>query len=400
MQAAQALVLRRNEDRRLRAGHLWIFSNEVDIARSPLTDYSPGQLVDVHDAQGKPLGTAMVNPNSLICARLVARRPGVQLDLAWFKRRLGEALAWRERHYAHPCYRWVHAESDGLPGLVLDRFGSVVVGQLNSAGMDQRRELIEQALESLIEPQAILWRNDSRVRELEGLEQEVVVGSGQLPERLEVIEGSLHFSLAATGGQKTGWYFDQQANRARVAPWLGASERVLDLYAYHGAWGLTAAAAGSHRVICVDSSAPAVEAIRRNAQANGLDDRVEALQEDAEAVMDRLLEQRERFDAVIVDPPAFAPRARDVRPALKAYRRLNEKAMRLLVPGGLLISLSCSAHVQEDRYETILLQAARHIDRDLQLLMRLEQGPDHPVLPAMAETRYLKGRLARLLPSF
>ncbi len=400
MDSSNALILNRNEERRLRAGHLWVFSNEVDKQRSPLKSFEPGQCADVMDANGKPLGTALVNPHSLICARLISRKPGTKPSAKWFQRRLSAALALRERLYPRPCYRLVYGESDGLPGLILDRFGDIIVGQLNTAGMDALRPEIESALAATVAPAGILWRNDSPVRELEGLSREIVPGPGQVPEHVTVTEGGLRFGLNLTAGQKTGWYFDQQANRARVWPLLGECERVLDLYAYHGAWGIGAAALGASHVHCVDSSPQAVAAIEVDAAANGVSRSLKATRGDAEAIMDELLADKARFDAVIIDPPAFAPRAKDVKPALKAYRRINEKALRLVEPGGLLISLSCSAHVHEDRYEAILLQAARHIDRDLQILMRLEQGPDHPVHPAIAETRYLKGRVARVIPSY
>ncbi len=394
------LQLKKNEARRLRAGHLWVFSNEVDTARTPLKAMSPGDLVDVVDETGKPVGTALINPHSLICARLISRRPGINPTRGWLADRLRQALSLRERFYERPYYRLVFGEADGLPGVVLDRFGDVVVGQLNTAGMDALRPRLEAALSEVVRPKAILWRNDSPVRELEGLKREIVPGPGQLPEAGEVVEGSLRFKLDLMSAQKTGWYFDQQANRARVWPLLAECGRVLDLYAYHGAWGIGAAAQGAAEVHCVDSSAPAVAAIRANADGNGVDRIVRPVHADAEKHMDQCLADGERFDAVIVDPPAFAPRSRDVKPALKAYRRVNEKAIRLVRPGGLLVTCSCSAHVHEDRFADIQRQAARHVDRDLQVLMRLEQGPDHPVHPAIAESRYLKGLVVRVLPSF
>ncbi len=394
------LILNKGEERRLRAGHLWVFSNEVDIKRSPLKGFEPGQIADVVDSHGKPHGTAMINPNSLICARLISRRPGRAPSRAWIGKRMAQALALRERIYPRPYYRLFFGEGDGLPGLVLDRFGDVIVGQLNTAGTDALKSEIEAALVKLIAPTGILWRNDSPVRELEGLKRVVEPGPGQLPDEVVVIEGGLRFRLNLMSAQKTGWYFDQQANRARVWPLLGEARNVLDLYAYHGAWGIGAAVLGAESVHCVDSSQPAVSALTTHAATNGVSAAVVPIREDAEKLMDRMLVDRKKFDAVIVDPPAFAPRARDVKPALKAYRRINEKAMRLVAPGGLLISCSCSAHVHEDRFGDILRQAARHVDRDLQVIMRLEQGPDHPVHPAIAETRYLKGMVMRVLPSF
>ncbi len=394
------LILKAREDRRLRAGHLWVFGNEVDSQRSPLKSLPRGTVADLMDGNGRPVGTALINPNSLICARLISRRPGLIPDQRWFRERIGQALALRERCFAEPFYRLVFGEADGLPGLVLDRFGDVLVGQLNTAGMDALRVEIETALADLLAPAGMLWRNDAAVRELEGLAREIVPGPGELPEQVTVEESGLRFSVALRAAQKTGWYFDQRANRERLWPLLKAGDRVLDLYAYHGAWGLGAAARGAAEVTCVDSSAPAVDTIRANAAANGLEGRVRALKADAEKALDGWLAERRRFDVVIVDPPAFAPRARDLQPALKAYRRVNEKAMRLLRPGGLLVSCSCSAHVPVERFEDALRQAARHVDRDPQLLMRLEQGPDHPVHPAIPETRYLKGVVLRLLPGF
>ncbi|MFW5816284.1 MAG: class I SAM-dependent rRNA methyltransferase, partial [Wenzhouxiangella sp.] len=305
-------MLKKGEDRRLRAGHLWVFSNEVDVRTTPLTDLVAGQTANVVDAAGRAVGTALVNPHSLICARLISRRPDVEPSVAWLLKRLRSALASREHFFSQPFYRMVFGESDGLPGLIIDRFGGFLVAQANTAGMDRLRPDIEQALEQLLQPEGVLWRNDAAVRELEGLGRSIEPGCGQLPEKLAVIEGDLRFEIDLMASQKTGWYFDQQANRQRVWPLLGACERVADLYAYHGAWGLGAAALGAARVECVDSSLPAVNAIRGNALANRLDDRVTATHQDVERWLDAQLASRARFDAVIVDPPALAPRARDV----------------------------------------------------------------------------------------
>jgi len=400
MSTPDILVLKKDEDRRLRAGHLWVFSNEVDVGKSPMTDFAPGQVANVVNAGGRPVGTALVNPNSLICARLISRQPDVTPSVQWLADRLLTALTSREQVFAQPFYRLVFGESDGLPGLVVDRFGNCLVAQANTAGMDRLRPDIEQALVQVLSPDGMLWRNDALVRELEGLGRSIEPGPGQLPDKLAVIEGDLHFEIDWMASQKTGWYFDQQSNRQRVWPLLGGLERVADLYAYHGAWGLGAAALGAGEVECVDSSQPAVQTIVANARANRLDDRVRATQQDAERWLDAQLEAGARFDAVIVDPPAFAPRARDAKAALAAYRRVNEKAIRLIRPGGLLVTCSCSAHVQEDRFVAAIRQAGRHVDRDLQILMRLEQGPDHPVVPAIPFTRYLKGLVVRVLPSF
>ena len=392
--------LKKDEDRRLRAGHLWVFSNEVDVAASPLTTFTAGDLANVVDANGKPVGTALINPNSLICARLISRRPDVEPGVSWLLGRLNKALSVREGIFDQPFYRLAFGESDGLPGLVVDRFGDVLVAQANSAGMDRLRPEIEQALDELLKPAGLLWRNDAAVRELEGLGRSIDPGPGELPDKLTVIEGDLRFEVDLMASQKTGWYFDQQANRQRVWPMLGRCGRVADLYAYHGAWGLGAAALGAAQVECVDSSQAAVNAIAANALANGLDGVVRATRQDADQWLDAQLAEKARFDAIIVDPPAFAPRARDVKKALAAYRRVNEKALRLIRPGGVLVTCSCSAHIFEERFNDLIRQAARHVDRDLQILMRLEQGPDHPVNPAIPLTRYLKGLVVRVMDSF
>ena len=400
MVTADSLVLKKGEDRRLRAGHLWVFSNEVDVRATPLTDLEAGQVVNVRDAAGRPVGTALANPHSLICARLISRRPDVTPSVEWLSGRLRDALVLREHMFSQPFYRLVFGESDGLPGLVIDRFGSYLVAQANTAGMERLRPDIEQALAQVLRPQGLLWRNDSAVRELEGLARAIESGPGTLPETLSIIEGDLGFEIDLMASQKTGWYFDQQMNRQRVWPLLGGLEKVADLYAYHGAWGLGAAALGAKRVECVDSSLPAVNAIRANALANRLDERVSATQQDVDRWLDEQLASNARFDAIVVDPPAFAPRARDAKVALSAYRRINEKALRLIRPGGLLVTCSCSAHILEDRFGDAIRQAARHVDRDLQVLMRLEQGPDHPVVPAIPSTRYLKGMVFRVVASY
>jgi len=400
MPTFDAICLKKNEDRRLRGGHLWVFSNEVDVGATPLTGLVAGQAANVLDADGRPVGTALVNPRSLICARLISRRPDVEPSVEWFLGRLRSALSIRERIFDQPFYRMVFGESDGLPGLVIDRFGGVLVAQANTAGMERLRPKIEQALGQLMRLEGLLWRNDAAVRDFEGLGRVIEPGPGRVPEKLAVIEGDLRFEIDLMASQKTGWYFDQQANRQRVWPLLGDCERVADLYSYHGAWGLGAAALGAAHVDCVDSSLSAVNAIRDNARANGLEERVTAVRQDVDQWLDEQLATKVRLDAVIVDPPAFAPRSRDVKAALTAYRRINEKALRLIRPGGLLVTCSCSSHVFEDRFLDLVGKAARHVDRDVQVLMRLEQGPDHPVIPAMPVSRYLKGLVVRVLETF
>ena len=393
------LRLKRNEHRRLRAGHLWVFSNEVDTAATPLTAFTPGQLVRLESDRGAPLGTAYVNPRSLICARLLSRRvfdDPTQVQ-ALLGRRLADALTLRERLYDTPHYRLVHAEGDGLPGLVVDRYGDQLVLQIGTAGMQALREHVLTGLQTLLQPAGILARNDGFGRDLEGLPlgpPEVLHGT--VPEYGEVSEGGLRFAVPLHGGQKSGWYFDQRPNRQRLHTYVG-SGRVLDVFSYVGAWGVQAAAAGASEVLCVDASAAALAGVQENARRNGLSDRVTTRQGDAFEVLSALLADGQSFDTVIIDPPAFIKRKRDADAGLEAYLRLNRLAMQCVSPGGFLVSASCSHHLAEADFRDVLRRAVLPLNRRLQLLERGQQGPDHPQLPAMPEAGYLKVAFCRVL---
>ena len=234
-----ALYLKRGEDKRLRAGHLWVFSNEVDTAKSPLPEFPVGGPVWILDASGKPLGTGYANPSTLICARLVDRG-GKPLDRSLITHRLNVALSLRERLRPEPFYRLVFGETDGLPGLVIDRFDDIVVAQLNTAGMQAVRDEVQAAIEKVLKPSALVWKNDSSARALEGLPEHVEVAFGTVPERVRVKEGGLDFELDVLQVQKTGWFYDQHDNRDRLQPWV-KNAKVLDLFSYVGAWGIRAA---------------------------------------------------------------------------------------------------------------------------------------------------------------
>lgn len=393
-----ALYLRRGEDMRLRAGHLWVFANEVDVKRSPLTDFEPGQVCVVVDARDKPVGVGYVNPHSLICARLVNRGIGHALDTSLLVHRIKVALSLRQRLYDEPYYRLLFGESDGVPGLVVDRFDDVLVAQAGTAGIESLKNEVEQALTKVLKPRTLVWKNDSGIRELEGLPRETAIAFGTLEPGAMVREAGLQFAIDPLHGQKTGWFYDQRSNRDRVAP-MFKDLQVLDLFAYQGAWGLRAAAAGATAVDCVDSSAAAVAAIAEAGKANGLGAKLNAHAGDVFDYLRQAREERRRFDAVIVDPPAFVKRRKDLKAGRQAYRRVNEMAMQVLSKDGLLVSCSCSHHLPEAELLAMLQKAARHLDRQLQVLYRLQQGPDHPVHPALPETAYLKGFVCRVLPA-
>jgi 23S rRNA (cytosine1962-C5)-methyltransferase len=396
--AYPALYLKRGEDARLRGGHLWVFSNEVDVKRSPLTRFEPGEACVIVDAHDKPLGIGYVNPNSLICARLVNRNLDHALDRSLIVHRLKVALSLRERLYGEPYYRLVFGESDALPGLTVDRFGEVIVAQATTAGMERLKDDVTAAIAKVIKPAALVWKNDAAIRALEHLPEYSDAGMQVLPVSLVVREGGLEFEIDPVGGQKTGWFYDQRANRDLLAPYVRGA-RVLDMFSYLGAWGLRAAAAGAKQVICVDASASAVDAITRNAQRNGLTDRVTAVRADAFEYLKAQRAAREHFDVVILDPPAFVKRKKDFAEGRIAYRRINEMAMQILARDGILITCSCSYHMPRAALLEAVQQAARHLDRNMQVLAQLQQAPDHPVHPAIPETDYLKGFICRVLPS-
>ena len=393
-----SLRLKANADRRLRAGHLWVYSNEIDVAATPLHGFAAGDQAILEAAGGKALGVVALSPNNLICARLLSRDVKHVLDKSLLVHRINVALSLRERLFEQPCYRLVFGDSDLLPGLVVDRFFDILVVQLASATMERHKDEVLAALIQVIKPSGILLKNDSAARDAEGLERYVETAFGVVPEWVALEENGVKFEAPVIEGQKTGWFFDHRMNRARLAPYV-KGKRVLDLFSYIGGWGVQAAAFGATEVMCVDASAFALDGVERNAALNGLSEKVACIEGDVFAALKELKSAEERFDVVIADPPAFIKRKKDLKNGEAAYRRLNEAAMRLLNKDGILVSASCSMHLPEDDLQNILLTSARHLDRNIQLLERGAQGPDHPVHPAINETRYIKSLTVRLLPN-
>lgn len=312
--------------------------------------------------------------------------------------RFNIALSLRERLYDQPFYRLLYGESDGLPGLVVDRYDETLVAQITTAGMERAKPAIVEALEKTLRFQNLIFRNDNPLRALEGLASYTEVAIGDLPDAVEVTEGPARFVAPLAAGQKTGWFFDQRDNRERLSA-LVRDKTVLDVFSYVGAWGIRAALAGARQVSCVDSSATALQAVVENARRNGMQERVETLAGDAFEVMAELRRERRRFDVVIIDPPAFIKRRKDLRNGLNAYRALNQAAMQLLERDGMLVSASCSYHLPREELRHIIQGSARHLDRFAQILYQGHQGPDHPVHPAIPETEYLKAFFARILPN-
>lgn len=390
------LRLRKREERRILEGHPWIFSNEVDVDETPLSAFQPGDAVEVQDYRGRPLGSGYVNPHSLICGRLLSRRPGMRLDADLLRQRFEQALQLRSRLYPDPCYRLVYGEGDGLPGLVIDRYDDVLVAQFTTAGMEKARESVIEALDAVLAPRVIHLRNDTSIRELEHLPAYVETVRGTAPDEVFVTEHGARFSAPLGKGQKTGWFYDQRDNRV----WLNRAAQgasVLDMFSYVGGFGVQAARAGASHVLCVDESQTALTQARKNAVLNGVGDRLSVQQGDGFDVLKQLDAQGERYDYVILDPPAFIKRRKDMAQGVKAYRRINELAMRVLKPGGYLLSCSCSFHMPREELLAQMAAAAHRQGRDLQMLGYGQQGFDHPPHPAIPETSYLKTVAARVL---
>jgi 23S rRNA (cytosine1962-C5)-methyltransferase len=383
------LRLKKNEEKRLKAGHLWIFSNEVDTDATPLRSFAAGELALVEDSRGQPLGVAYVNGDSLISARVLTRNPRTEINEKFFRGRFEQALAFRERLFTEPYYRLIHGESDGLPGVVVDRFGDVLSVQTNTAGSERLRPLIASALEGLLKPRAIVLRNESGLRQLEGLAPETAIMAGQVDGPVGIRENGADFVIDPIGGQKTGWFYDHRENRAKAAA-LAKGLKVLDLFAYSGAWGVQAAVHGAESVLCVDASDSALELASENARRNGVQDRLQVQRADVFEFLKQQREERRHYDLIVLDPPALIKRKKDVKAGIEGYRRLNQGALQLLSPGGILVSASCSYHLQRDTLHDLLRSTARQLDRHLVFIGQGGQAGDHPVHPAIPETEYLK----------
>ena len=390
------LQLKKDQERRLLAGHDWVYSNEIDTNQTPLKSLEPGQPVEILSKRGRWLGHGYANPRSLIAVRITSRQREHPLSASLFAQRIHRALALRERLYPTPFYRLVHSEGDALPGLTVDRYGDLLVAQITTAGMERERGNLLAALEQVVRPTRILLRNDSAVREQEGLDQGIEWVLGEDQGEIELSEGSLRFRVSPQSGQKTGWFFDQADNRQllhRLAP----SGPALDCCCYLGGWGLQAVAAGASSTTCIDSAASALAALQTNAGLNGLQDRVNTIQGDAFEALRALRDDQARFELVILDPPAFIKRRRDEAEGQRAYQRLNRLGLEVLDAGGLLLTSSCSFHMGRDAFLYSVQQAARRAGRRLQLIFSGTQGPDHPVHPAIPETAYLKTLVLRAL---
>jgi 23S rRNA (cytosine1962-C5)-methyltransferase len=374
--------------RRAEGGHPWVYSNEVqmDAAAKALP---PGCLVTLRRSDARALGVATFNPHTLLAGRLLDRDAARPIGRRFLWRRLERALKLRERLYPAPYYRLAHAEADGLPGLIVDRFGAVLVVQSNTAGMELLQPAVIDVLTDLLNPGAIVLRNDSPARSLEGLEQEVRVALGAVDGPVTVEENGVAFAADVLAGQKTGWFFDQRDNRGFVAG-LAAGGRVLDLYCYSGGFAMQAARAGAASVLGLDRSEGALALAAETAERNGVAGTCEFRRAEVFAEAAKLGSAGERFDVVIADPPAFARSKRDVGAALRGYRKLARLAIQLTAPGGFVFLASCSHNVGTSEFAEAVRRGLADAGRTGRILREAGAGPDHPIHPALPESAYLK----------
>lgn len=390
-----AIRLKGQADRRLRAGHQWIYSNEVDTNISPLKQFHAGDQVVVEAANGKALGIATINPNTLICGRLISRDSKTPLDKSLLVHRLKVALSQRELFYAAPYYRLVFGDADGLSGLVIDRFADILVVQISTAGMERLKNEIIEALQDVIKPTAILLKNDGKMRAVEGLDSYVEEALGSVPDLVYLQENDVLFEAPVWDGQKTGWFYDHRENRQTLQR-LSAGKRVLDVFSYIGGWGVQAASAGASDVTFIDASEKALGHVESNLQLNQYEGDAELMHGDAFECMESLIADKSRFDVVVIDPPAFITRRKDIKAGEAAYFKANQLALRLVAKGGVLVTGSCSMHLREEKLHELVRSNSRSLERFSQLIYRGTQAPDHPVHPAIEETQYLKALFYRV----
>jgi len=382
------VTLQPGRHRRAEGGHPWVYSNEIqmDAAAKALP---PGSLVTLRRADERALGVATFNPHTLLAARLLDRDAVRPIGRRFLWRRLERALKLRERLYRTPYYRLAHAEADGLPGLIVDRFGDVLAVQSNTAGMELLQPVVVEVLTDLLCPAAIVLRNDSPARALEGLEQEVRVALGTVEGPVPVEENGVVFGADVLAGQKTGWFFDQRDNRGFVAG-LAAGARVIDLYCYSGGFAVQAARAGAASVVGLDRSEGALALATAAAERNGVAASCEFRRAEVFAEAASLGSAGERFDVVIADPPAFARSKKDVPPALRGYRKLARLAAGLAAPGGFVFLASCSHNVGTAEFAEAARRGLADAGRIGRILRDAGAGPDHPIHPALPESAYLK----------
>jgi len=381
------VVLRKGRERRVKAGHLWVYAGEIEKADDGL---SPGAAVSVVDHRGRFLAGGYYNPASSITVRLLTRRRDEAIDGALLRRRIAEAVAFRRRFYpAGESCRLVFSEGDLLPGLTVDRYGPCLAVQISTLGMDRLRDDITAALQDAVHPRGIYERSDLPTRAREGLEARLALLAGEVPDEIEVVLDELRFLARLRSGQKTGLYLDQRLNRRALQP-HARGRSVLDVFCNTGSFGLYALHAGAERCTGIEISSECLELARRNADLNGLGARCSWIEGNAFDHLKEMDRRGERFDLIVLDPPAFTKSAGATAAALRGYKEINLRAFRLAAPGAIVATSSCSYHLGPEEFLQVLREAASDAGRDVSLVEMRGQAPDHPVNLTVPETRYLK----------
>lgn len=398
--ASRAVVtLLAHHGKRLGQGYPWVYSNELqmDAATKRL---DPGTLVTLRQAlpsgRFRDAAVATFNPHALVAARVFSHDPSERIDAAFLTKRLVAALELRGKFFADPWYRLIHGEADGVPGLVLDRYGDIAVCQINTAGMERLVPALLEAIADAFAPRAVVLRRDGSGRALEGLsEVPAQAAMGEIPDRVQVRENAIVYETDIRAGQKTGWFFDQRENRAHVAA-LADSGRVLDVFCYAGAFAVLAAKRGAREVLAIDRSEAALDSLARNAALNGVADKCTVRRANAFDALAALAEAGERFDIVFADPPAFVKSRKDLKPGARGYRKLTRLAAALVRPGGFLFVASCSHNVDPPLFAEQVRAGLADGGRVGRILRAGGAAPDHPVHPGLSETAYLKSLLLQL----
>jgi 23S rRNA (cytosine1962-C5)-methyltransferase len=384
------IILKKNEDQRIRSGHPWVYSNEI---RTVNGDPNIGDVVEIVAAGGRSLGIGFYNPHSLIAVRSLSP-VAEEIDAAFFTRRITDALALRKKVFGEAdAYRIVHGEGDFLPGLIVDRYADNLVVQTYSYGMDRRLPVLCDVLEDLLSPKAIVERNESPTRALERLEQKAGILRGSVGP-VEITEHGIRYAVDILGGQKTGFFLDQRENRLAIRR-FSSNGAALDCFCNYGGFALNAASAGARTVLGLDSSPEAVAAASTHAHLNGYS-AARFEQADVFIRLAELAAKEEHFDVVILDPPSFTKSRKNVYSAKLGYKELHRLALRVLNPGGILVTSSCSYHIEPGVFLNIIDESVRLAGRSLQMLDWRGASPDHPTLPAVPETRYLKCGIFRV----
>jgi len=385
------ITLRKTRETRVRGGHPWIYASEIERVEG---EFENGDIVDVADFRGKFIGRGFYNPQSQISLRILTRNDE-PCDRDFFAKRISDAWEYRRIWCDPQSCRLIYSESDFLPGLVVDKFGSVLVMQSLSLGIDRIKDMLCDLLMEIVQPMGIWERSDVPVRRLEGMQQTTGLLRGEVPDLVDMVENGIHFQVDVKNGQKTGFFLDQKENRAALKP-ICKDAKVLDCFCHNGSFSLHAAKFGAKSVLGVDISEDALVVARENAKKNGLDN----VTFEAHNCFDHLREltdANEQFDVVILDPPAFTKNKAALQSALRGYKEINLRGLKLVRPGGFLVTCSCSQHVLTEAFQDMVNEAARDAKKRIRLVEYRTQAKDHPILPQSIETKYLKCMILQVM---